>query len=125
MRGNTTIRTIGPGCRLRSIRAYSPVGQRASSTLREMLLTRRGLRRLPCTNRRTRQTEVLPQRHPRIVPLIETPPLQLRDHVGDEIRIGAGHMGRSHNEAVARAAYEHVLHRVGDLLWTADESALN
>src|SRR5262249_11227435 len=80
---------------------------------------------LPCTNRWTRQTEVLAQRGPRIVLLIEAAPLQLRHHVGDEIGIGAGHMGRGHDEAVARTAGEHVLHRIGDLLWTADESAFD
>src|SRR5215813_3196646 len=47
--------------------------------------TCRSLRDLPCTNRWTRQTKVLTQRHPPIVPLIEPPPLQLRDDVGDEI----------------------------------------
>src|SRR5262249_11355821 len=84
-----------------------------------------GLRDLPRTKCWTRQTKVLAQRHSPIVPLIESPSLQLRDHVGHEIGIGAGHMSRGHNEAVAAAACEHVLHRVGDLLWTADDGALD
>src|SRR5262249_4390995 len=87
--------------------------------------TCRGPRDIPCPNRWTPQTKVLTQRRPPVVLLIEAPLLQLRDHVGDEIRIGTGHMGRGHDEAVAAAAYEHVLHRVGDLLWTADDGALD
>src|ERR671923_302072 len=79
-----------------------------SSAVRETLLKPHRLRALPCTNRGTRQTEVLTQRRTRVVFLKETPPLQLRDHVGDEIRIGPRHMGCGHDKAVARAAYEHV-----------------
>src|SRR5262245_7066913 len=80
---------------------------------------------IPCPNRWTRQTKVLTQRRSPIVLVIEAPSLQLRDHVGDEIGIATGHMGRGHDEAVAAAADEQVLHRVGNLLRTADDGALD
>src|SRR5262245_37317628 len=107
-----------PAARFKNVRRASLMSVLLSSTCRS-------LRDLPCTDRRTRQTKVLTQRHPPVVLLIEAPPLQLRDHVGDEISIGARHMGCGDDEAVAAAAYEHVLHRIGDLLWSADDRALD
>src|SRR5258707_10702925 len=79
---------------------------------------------LPGASDRAMETEVFTQRLAGVILVIEPAALQFRNHMVDEIGVGARHIGRGDDEAVAAAAGEHLFQLVGDLLRAADNGVL-
>src|SRR5262249_16350736 len=80
---------------------------------------------LPGTGRRALESEVFAQRLAGIVLVEQSAALQFRHDVLDEIGVGAGHIARGDDKAVAAAADKRLLELVGDLLRYADDRVLH